>query len=185
MKTWLATLLFACATLAQAEVWHVGLIGDVPYADDERRELPYLLESMARQGVDFIAHIGDFKHGKDRCDDALFADRYQLFNASRVPFVFTPGDNEWMDCGRLSNGGYDPLERLDKLRRLFWVDNFSLGQKKLPLERQPGAYREHARFVSARCSSSPLTCPAAITISVRPISPSRNLSPATRPYSPG
>ncbi|PKO89800.1 MAG: hypothetical protein CVU16_11355, partial [Betaproteobacteria bacterium HGW-Betaproteobacteria-10] len=146
MKTWFAALLFACTTLAQAEVWQVGLIGDVPYSDDERRELPRLLESVAGKKVDFIAHIGDFKHGKDRCDDALFADRYQLFNASRVPFIFIPGDNEWSDCGRLSNGGYDPLERLDKLRRLFWADKQSLGQKKLTLERQPGAYREHSRF---------------------------------------
>lgn len=146
MKIWLAALLFVCTTLAQAEVWQVGLIGDVPYSDDERRELPRLLEKMADKKVDFIAHIGDFKHGKDRCDDALFADRHQLFNASRVPFVYIPGDNEWTDCGRLSNGGYDPLERLDKLRRLFWADNQSLGQKKLALQRQPGAYREHSRF---------------------------------------
>jgi hypothetical protein len=146
MKIWLAALLFACTALAQAEVWQVGLIGDVPYSDDERRDLPRLLASMADKKVDFIAHIGDFKHGKDRCDDALFADRHQLFSASRVPFVYIPGDNEWADCGRLSNGGYDPLERLDKLRHLFWADNQSLGQKKLALERQPGAYREHARF---------------------------------------
>lgn len=146
MKTWLAALLFALTTLAQAEVWQFGLIGDVPYSDDERRELPRLLEKMADRKLDFIAHIGDFKHGKDRCDDALFADRLHLFNASRLPFVFTPGDNEWTDCGRLSNGGYDPLERLNKLRSMFWKDNQSLGQKKLSLERQPGAYREHSRF---------------------------------------
>lgn len=146
MKAWLAVLLIAGTTLAQAEVWQVGLIGDVPYSDDERRELPRLLEKMADKKLDFIAHIGDFKHGKDRCDDSLFADRYRLFNASRVPFVFTPGDNEWTDCGRLSNGAYDPQERLNKLRSLFWKDNQSLGQKKFSLERQPGAYREHARF---------------------------------------
>ncbi len=146
MKIWLAALLIAASTFAQAEVWRVGLIGDVPYSDYERRELPRMLDSIAESKVDLIAHIGDFKHGKDRCDDSLFADRFQLFNASRVPFVFIPGDNEWTDCERLSNGAYDPLERLSKLRSLFWADNFSLGQKKLALERQPGAYSEHARF---------------------------------------
>lgn len=147
MKTWLAAaLLLAASTFAHAEIWRVGLIGDVPYSDYERRELPRMLDSIADKNVDFIAHIGDFKHGKDRCDDTLFADRFQLFNASRVPFVFIPGDNEWTDCERLSNGAYDPLERLNKLRSLFWTDNFSLGQKKLALERQPGSYSEHARF---------------------------------------
>jgi len=146
MKVWLAALLLACTTLAQAEVWRVGLIGDVPYTDDERRDLPRLLKAITDSPVDFIAHIGDIKHGKDRCDDSLFADRYRLFNASRVPFIFVPGDNEWADCERLSNGAYDPRERLNKLRALFWKDNFSLGERKLVLERQPGAYPEHARF---------------------------------------
>ena len=147
MKIWLAAaLLLAASTFPHAETWRVGLIGDVPYSDYERRELPLMLNTIADNNVDFIAHIGDFKHGKDRCDDTLFADRFQLFNASRVPFVFIPGDNEWTDCERLSNGAYDPLERLNKLRSLFWTNNLSLGQKKLALERQPGAYPEHARF---------------------------------------
>lgn len=146
MKHWLVVLLIGWASLAGAETWRFALIGDVPYSDLERAELPVMLEAIADDGVDFVAHVGDFKHGKDRCDDSVFADRYQLFNHSRVPFVFIPGDNEWTDCERLSNGAYDPLERLNKLRSLFWKDDFSLGQKKLRLERQPGAYPEHARF---------------------------------------
>ena len=146
MRIWLAALLLVMGTAAQAEIYRFGLIGDVPYSDYERRELPKMLEAIADSHVDFVAHIGDIKHGKDRCDDRLFEDRFRLFNATRVPFVFIPGDNEWTDCQRQSNGAYDPLERLGKLRSLFWKDGFSLGRKKLPLEQQPGAYPEHARF---------------------------------------
>lgn len=146
MKRWLAALLLAWATLAGAETWRFALIGDTPYSDAERAELPRMLEAIADSHVDFVAHVGDFKNGKTRCDDSLFEDRHQLFNGSRVPFVFVPGDNEWSDCKRVSNGAYDPLERLASLRRLFWPDNFSLGQRKLTLERQSGAYPEHARF---------------------------------------
>ena len=145
MKKWLILLALLISS-AQAETWRFGLIGDVPYSDYERRELPRMIEAMADSQVDFIAHIGDIKHGKDRCDDSLFEDRHQLFNASKVPFIFVPGDNEWTDCERPSNGAYDPLERLDALRRLFWKDGQSLGQKKLALERQPGKYVEHSRF---------------------------------------
>lgn len=146
MRRWLAALLLGWSLLAGAETWHFGLIGDVPYSDYERRELPHMLERIADSQVGFVAHIGDIKNGKDRCDDSVFADRYQLFNSSRAPFVFIPGDNEWADCERVSNGAYDPLERLAKLRSLFWKDGFSLGQNKLALDIQPGAYREHARF---------------------------------------
>jgi len=142
-----ATVAFALwATLAVAETWRFALIGDTPYSDHERAELPKMLDAIADSHVEFVAHIGDFKHGSARCDDTLFEDRRTLFNASRVPFVFVPGDNEWTDCDRLSNGAYDPLERLNKLRSLFWRDSLSLGQNKLKLDRQPGNYPEHARF---------------------------------------
>ncbi|HXE38698.1 MAG TPA: metallophosphoesterase [Azonexus sp.] len=146
MRSWLAALLLGWSVLAGAETWHFGLIGDVPYSNHERAELPLMLSVIADSQVDFIAHIGDFKHGAARCDDSVFEDRYRLFNNSRVPFIFVPGDNEWSDCDRLSNGAYDPLERLAKLRHLFWADDFSLGMQKLGLERQPGNYVEHSRF---------------------------------------
>lgn len=140
-----ATLLLASAA-SSAETWRFALIGDTPYNDYERSELPRLLEHIAEQNVEFVAHIGDIKSGSSRCDDALFEDRRQLFNGTRIPFVLIPGDNEWTDCHRLSNGSYDPLERLAKLRKLFWNDSYSLGRKKLALERQSIAYPENSRF---------------------------------------
>jgi hypothetical protein len=146
VRVWLGILLVAFCSLVQAEIWRFGLIGDVPYSDYERRELPHMLKAINDSQVTFIAHVGDFKHGKDRCDDAVFEDRHQLFNSSQTAFIFVPGDNEWTDCERLSNGAYEPLERLDKLRSLFWKDSFSLGNKKLAVERQAGSYREHSRF---------------------------------------
>lgn len=138
--------LLLLAASAHAELWRFGLIGDVPYSDSERAELPKMLAAIADTHVDFIAHVGDFKHGADRCDDAVFEDRRQLFETSRVPFVFIPGDNEWSDCWRASNGSHPAQERLDKLRSLFWNDGQSLGQRKMALERQPGRYVEHSRW---------------------------------------
>ena len=146
MKRWLLVLGILLAGPAQAETWSFALIGDVPYSAHERRELPRMLEAIADSNVAFVAHVGDVKHGQERCDDALFDDRRQLYEASRVPFVFVPGDNEWTDCSRLSNGAYDPLERLAKLRALFWQRPDTLGQRTLALERQPGSYPEHSRF---------------------------------------
>ena len=146
MKRWLCSACLCIASLAQAETWQFALIGDVPYSRHERRELPRMLEAIAESSAAFVAHIGDIKHGQARCDDEIFLDRRQLFDASRLPFVFVPGDNEWSDCNRLSNGAYDPLERLAYLRTLFWQRPDSLGRRTIPLERQPGAYPEHARF---------------------------------------
>jgi hypothetical protein len=68
----------------------------------------------------------------------------------RHPFIYVPGDNEWTDCHR---SGGDPLERLAKLRELFYPDDDSLGGRKLKLERQSAdprfaEYRENVRWVA-------------------------------------
>ncbi len=141
-----AACLWLCCTMAHAEVWRFALIGDTPYSAYERAELPQMLESIAASGSALVVHVGDIKHGKDRCDDALFDDRLALFDNAALPFIFVPGDNEWSDCSRLSNGGYDPLERLSALRKRFWASDSSLGRKRLPLVRQAGGLPEHSRF---------------------------------------
>ncbi len=43
-------------------------------------------------------------------------------------------------------GRHDPLERLAALRRVFMAGDESLGQRRLPLQRQPGDYSEHQRW---------------------------------------
>lgn len=71
------------------------------------------------------------------------------------PFIFVPGDNDWTDCHRANNGGHDPLERLDALRRLFYPDTESLGRRTLVLSRQADVtdnpawriFRENQRWV--------------------------------------
>lgn len=142
----LAACLIGWLSTASAETWRFALIGDTPYTAQERKALPGMLDAIGELQVELIAHIGDFKSGRDRCDDALFLDRYNVFNSSRRPFIFVPGDNEWTDCDRLSNGHYDPQERLNRLRGIFWQSPESLGQTRLPLERQGADYPEHSRF---------------------------------------
>ena len=42
--------------------------------------------------------------------------------------VLTPGDNEWTDCHRVAAGEYQPLERLAKLREVFYpVPGMTIG----------------------------------------------------------
>jgi hypothetical protein len=65
--------------------------------------------------------------------------------------VYVLGDNEWTDCHRKNNGGYDPRERLARLREWSFPDDLALGQRRLKLERQSGdpafaAYRENVRW---------------------------------------
>lgn len=144
-----ALLLGLAALAARAEPVSFGLFGDTPYGDWERTELPKMIREMDAEDLAFVVHDGDIKNGSSACSDAVFQDILGVFQASRHPLVYVPGDNEWTDCHRRSNGGYDPLERLARLRRLFFADDFALGRERLQLERQSTAYPENVRWRAA------------------------------------
>jgi hypothetical protein len=145
----LAILPFA----VHAEPISFGLFGDMPYSKWERAQMPRLIEQMDSENLAFVVHGGDIKSGSSVCSDAAFSDILGVFQASAHPLIYVPGDNEWTDCHRKSNGRHDPLERLEKLRSLFFPDDFSLGQRRLRLERQSAdpryaAYRENVRWAT-------------------------------------
>lgn len=145
--TLFAAIATLCAALsASAADFAFAAFGDTPYSREEEERFPGLIAEMNREDLAFVVHVGDFKAAWTRCDDELFLQRREWFELSRHPFVFTPGDNEWADCRRFSAGRYDPLERLRKLRELFFRGELSLGQRKIPLARQSAAYPEHARW---------------------------------------
>jgi hypothetical protein len=141
-----------CA-LRPPPVLQFGVIGDLQYDAREERAFPYLIDAMNAEPLAFVVHLGDFKSGGAPCTDALFESRRRDFERSRHAFILIPGDNDWVDCRRRSNGSMDPLERLAKLREVFYRDRMSLGAERFELERQSArggeftAYRENAMWL--------------------------------------
>jgi hypothetical protein len=128
-----------------------ALIGDTPYTALEEIAFDGMMVDLDRTPLAFVVHVGDFKNGSSACTDELFRQRFALFNASAHPFVLLFGDNEWTDCHRASAGGYDPVERLRKLREIFTAGDRSLGKRTMPLERQSAdarwaKFRENVRW---------------------------------------
>jgi hypothetical protein len=151
MRSTLCLLALVWSTLAGAGSF--ALIGDMPYSVPEIDTARAIIAEIGRdRSIAFIVHDGDIKSGGEPCTDALLTARRDDFNASRHPFVLVPGDNEWTDCHRRSNGGFDPEERLAKLRELFYAGEESLGQRRIPLTRQGAIqpdfapYRENVRW---------------------------------------
>lgn len=139
----LAAFLFAIALAGCAsrpphpDTFSFAVIGDAPYDAREEREFDAMLARIGIEPLAFVVHVGDFKAGgNSRCTDELYAERRARLDASRHALIFTPGDNDWTDCRRDSNGKMDPLERLAKLRELFFSDGWSLGRARIPLARQ-------------------------------------------------
>ena len=131
-----AALLCGCAS--QPGRFEFALIGDQQYDAESEAQFPRLMADVDRAEVEFVVHLGDFKPGTTLpCDDKLLQSRRQQFDGSRHPFIYTPGDNEWTDCHNAKAGGFVPEERLAALRRIFFAEKKSLGQRKLDLEQQP------------------------------------------------
>jgi hypothetical protein len=115
-----------------------AVLGDTPYGDEQRLQFPALVADVdADPDVEAVLHLGDIKSGGTTCSDERFADLRALFDTFDDPFVLTPGDNDWTDCHRASNGAYVPTERLDRLREVFFPEpGRALGGGKLELVSQ-------------------------------------------------
>ncbi len=98
-----------------------AMIGDVPYGTDAEAHFPTFIQGInADPDVTQVTHLGDIKSGSTTCTDERFQAVRQNFDLFADPLYYTPGDNEWTDCHRANNGAYQPLERLAKIRSLFF-----------------------------------------------------------------
>jgi hypothetical protein len=128
-----------------------GVIGDMPYHPEQEAQFPHLMQALNEADLAFVVHVGDLKASVTPCSDEVFAQRKALFHTSKHPFIYLPGDNEWSDCHEAKAADYDPLERLTKLRELFFSGGQSLGQRVLPLTQQSydpayAKFRENVRW---------------------------------------
>lgn len=141
-----ACVFTACASRSRSpETFSFAMMGDTQYSRAEEELFPEMLKSIDEAQVEFVVHIGDFKAGSNApCTDELYQRRHTEFNRSRHPLIYTPGDNEWVDCRRPSNGPFVPLERLQKLREIFFAKPESLGQKRITLRRQSDVFANDA-----------------------------------------
>jgi hypothetical protein len=149
------------ASLTSGANLDFALIGDMPYDARQEKEFDNLMKDIDAADVAFVVHNGDFwwdggawtekDGGLPPCSDEAFDDRLARAQRSKHPFIYVIGDNEWVDCHRAKPRTFDPMERLAKLRRMYFPDDASLGQQRMKLTRQSensryASYRENARW---------------------------------------
>jgi hypothetical protein len=130
--------------------YSIALFGDMPYNALGKAQYPAMLADVNRANVAFSVHDGDLKAGGDGpCSDSLYYNALNYFNSLESPLVLAVGDNDWTDCwGRYGTPTLpfsDPEERLEFERTLFFSTDWSLGQRRMRVTRQPG-YPENQRW---------------------------------------
>ena len=136
----LALVAAGCATRpTHPDAFSFGIVGDTPYSASEEAMLDAMLRRIDAEALAFVVHVGDFKGSAEPCSNELYAKRRAQLDSSAHPLILTPGDNDWTDC-RVAK--QDPLERLARLREVFFADRFSLGRRRLELFVQERCPRE-------------------------------------------
>jgi hypothetical protein len=133
----------------EQQTFTVALWGDTPYSAVESAKQAALIADINAARVAFSVYDGDIKSGSSLCTDDVYAAAAARFDTFRSPLVYVPGDNEWTDCHRINNGGYNALERLSYLRQTLFAEERSFGQRTLRLQHQGplgGVYSENTRW---------------------------------------
>lgn len=144
----------------------LAVIGDIPYGSEMIARFPSRIDQInADPRVRMVVHLGDIKNGSSRCDSSYLEAIRAQFDRFADPLAYTPGDNEWTDCHRANNGGYQPAgpridggpvvtpgpSRLDEVRRIFFPRRGrTLGQESRAVEAQDGQTIENTRWSDAR-----------------------------------
>jgi hypothetical protein len=130
-----------------------ALIGDTRYTEEGASQFGPMREEINQElRLSWVMHAGDILGGTPCDDDSLFL-RLTDFQAFRIPFIYSPGDNEWTDCHSSVQGGFHPLERLAALRTIFFpVPGMTLGHAPFEVDTQASeagfeAYVENVRWV--------------------------------------
>ncbi|MBC8289982.1 MAG: metallophosphoesterase [Planctomycetes bacterium] len=131
-RSFAASLLFVLCLVNGAAAQNAGFrflaTGDLPYTPPQEAPYRQLLKQSATEDFAFLLHVGDIKSQSLPCSDENFLKIRDLFRAYPKPVVYTPGDNEWTDC---HGTGSDPVERLQRIRELFFKDESTLRLKQL------------------------------------------------------
>jgi len=124
-------------------------LGDMPYnLPEDDAKFDRLIAAINALKPAFTLHMGDIKSGALPCSDEVLKKSYDQIQTFQGALVYTIGDNEWLDCHRKAAGGYNPRERLAKLREMFFANPAkSLGQSPLDVESQAQLMPEFSTYV--------------------------------------
>ncbi len=146
----LTTLLLSvgCLALVPASANPIRFVtlGDMPYRSSDEALFTNLITEINQTNPAFTIFVGDTKSGSSPCTNAYLESIWKFFNRFEGPLIYTPGDNEWTDCHRPSAGSFNPEERLQFIRQLYFGNSDSLGKKPLRLIRQADIDPEHKLF---------------------------------------
>lgn len=142
-----ALLLAMPASFAHDTVQH--RFAAIGHAGGDADRLKKSLNKAGGAQADFIVVTG-IKGTKEACTDKLYNARKRLLDKASPPVIVSLAASDWTAC-RNSAGRSTAIERLARLREVFFFDASSLGERRIRLTRLSSSakfrsYAENARW---------------------------------------
>ncbi len=131
-------LLVGCSSVDDPS-FEFALLGDNPYRPESVPKFETLVQDVNQKTeLQWVIHVGDIRGSAAApCSNEVFQARFELYQQFQFPFVYTPGDNEWFDCGSPGGGEFEDYERLDYIRSLFFPSpGFTTGSRPMEVQTQ-------------------------------------------------
>jgi hypothetical protein len=129
----LAMLAASVQAAPKEEVSHrFGVIGH-SFNHGGEKQLRQSLDDSSEKSLAFVVVTG-IKGDKEGCTDKLYEERRDLIDAAKRPMIVAPAGSDWTEC-KNSAGKLNPIERLNRIRELFFGEPTSLGQNKVAVTR--------------------------------------------------
>ncbi|MBB3224310.1 hypothetical protein [Pseudoduganella umbonata] len=131
-----ATLLAAVAQAAppDAEPFDIAIVGHTFPDELGDADLKRTIARVDREKPAFVIAVG-IKSADEPCSDKLYLQRKALLNKSDHPLVLVLTGDDWTGC-RNSAGRSNAIERLNRIREIYYDGQEALGRRDLDLNRQ-------------------------------------------------
>ena len=142
---------------------HFAIVGHRAAMDGEDG-LKSALDDAKDEDLAFVVVTG-IKGANEACGDRVYQKRRDLFDKARRPVILSLSGNDWTGC-RNSAGRTNAIERLNRLRELFYGEPESLGKEKIPMTRLSSSprfrsYAENAHWRVGKVLYATINLPAA------------------------
>ncbi|MBJ7308619.1 hypothetical protein H7U20_00200 [Rugamonas sp. CCM 8940] len=151
------------APAAPAKGFQFGVIGHSFKASADAAVLRRAIAESSAGNAAFVVATG-IKAASEPCSDKLYGQRRAMLDAADKPMIVSLAGSDWSAC-KNSAGRSNAIERLNRLRELYFADAQSLGERRLALTRQSASakfrsYAENAHWEHGNVLFATLNLPA-------------------------
>ncbi|QJE01095.1 hypothetical protein HH212_14510 [Massilia forsythiae] len=133
------------------------------FVDGDEARLKQSIAASDDKPTAFVVVAG-IKGAGEACSDKLYQRRRNLIEEAPKPMVVLPAGSDWTEC-RNTAGRTNAIERLNRVRELFFPEASTLGTHKLALTRQSmsprfRSYAENAHWSVGKVLYATVNLPA-------------------------